>query len=49
MACGLCGNKNKGTASSFSHTAPDGTKTKNLSEAQARALQIRNGGTFRRE
>lgn len=47
MACGLCGNKNKPVK--YTHTAPNGTKTPNLSPEQARAMQIRNGGTFQKQ
>lgn len=48
MACGSCGSKNT-TPMTFTHTAPDGSKTPKLSEHQARAMQIRYGGTFKRD
>lgn len=48
MACGLCGSKNS-TPMTYTYTAPDGSKTLRLSEHQARAMQIKYGGTFKRD
>lgn len=45
MGC-ACGDKNQKVT--YTYTAPSGSQTRNLSEAQARAMQIRNGGTFRK-
>jgi hypothetical protein len=42
MACGC----NKGKAKGFVHTAPNGTKTEVRSEIEAKAMQIRQGGSY---
>jgi hypothetical protein len=46
MACNCQGSKT-GQQQSFVYTAPDGSKKTYTSEVQARAAQIRNGGSYK--
>ena len=45
MACGSCGSRKKATT--FLHTAANGTKTTYNSELEAKAAVARRGGTYK--
>lgn len=47
MGCGCT--KTAQAAEKYTYTSPDGKKTTNLSETQARAMQIRGGGQFAKQ
>ena len=47
MGCGC--QKASAKPESYTYTAKDGSKTTNLSETQARAMQIRGGGTYSKQ
>lgn len=47
MGCGC--QKNTAEAVKYTYVSPDGKKVTNLSETQARAMQIRSGGTFKQQ
>lgn len=47
MGCN-CG-KTAAAAEKYTYTSPEGKKVTNLSETQARAMQIRSGGTFTKQ
>lgn len=41
-----CGCQGKAGVNGYVHTAPDGTKTEKRTEIEAKALVIRQGGTY---
>lgn len=45
MACGSCGSRKKATT--YLHTAADGTKKTYSSELEAKAAVARRGGTYK--
>jgi len=48
MGCG-CGKASASTPVMYMHIAKDGKRTTNLSETQARAMQIRSGGSYSKQ
>jgi hypothetical protein len=46
MACGACGSS-KTKSTTYTHTAPDGTKSGYRTEVEAKAAVARKGGTYK--